>query len=102
MIRDRGLGAPADLRCRRRARDVALVMDIAFELPAHHARALEYGARGYVSKRAPVNEIRSAIRRAVDGLNSRNELVTLAAREGWLSSSGGPTSTGTDPRARLS
>jgi len=37
-----------------------------------------------------------------NGVNNRTQLVALATRQGWLSSSGGPTSTGTDPRARRS
>ena len=47
--------------------EVAFVMYSAFDFPAYHARALEYGARGYISKMAPVAEIQSAIRRAAAG-----------------------------------
>lgn len=60
--------------------DVAFVMYSAFEFPAYHARALEYGARGYVSKMAPVEEIRSALRRAAAGRQAFSKRVLDSAR----------------------
>lgn len=60
--------------------EVAFVMYTAFEFPAYHARALEYGARGYVSKMAPVAEIQNAIRRAAAGKQAFSKRVLDSAR----------------------
>ncbi|HET7727661.1 MAG TPA: response regulator transcription factor [Candidatus Limnocylindrales bacterium] len=60
--------------------DVAFVMYTAFEFPAYHAQAIEYGARGYVSKTAPIAEIQHAIRRAAAGKHAFPQRVLDSAR----------------------
>jgi len=65
---------------RRFGSDAAFVMYSAFEFPAHHARALELGAKGYVSKTAPVDEIVAVIRRAAAGQRAFPRQVLDSAR----------------------
>jgi len=45
----------------------AFVMFSAYAFPSYYARAIEYGAVGYVAKTASVDEIMGAVRRAASG-----------------------------------
>ena len=56
------------------------VMYTAFDFPAHHARALEGGAAGFVSKVAPAEEIVEAIRVAHAGGRSYPPRILQSAR----------------------
>ena len=73
--RDRGFG----LLDRHRER-TRFVMFSAFDFPAHHARAIESGAMGFLSKLAPADDLLHAVRRAADGRTTFPPPILASAR----------------------
>lgn len=59
----------------------AFLMYSAFDYPAHHVRAIEGGALGYLSKSVEVEVIIRAIRRAAEGSTSFPPSVLASARQ---------------------
>ena len=64
----------------RHGRTVKFILYTAFEFPAHHARALQGGAAGILSKIAPAEEIVAAIRRVNGGGKAFPARVLQSAR----------------------
>jgi two-component system NarL family response regulator len=65
----------------RHGRAVRFILYTAFEFPAHHARALQGGAAGVLSKIASAEEIVAAIRRVDDGGTAFPAHVLQSARQ---------------------
>jgi DNA-binding NarL/FixJ family response regulator len=57
------------------------VMYSAFDFPAHHARSLQRGAAGFVSKVAPAEQIVAAIRKVHRGRRAFARAVLQSARQ---------------------
>jgi two-component system response regulator DesR len=61
--------------------EARFVMYSAFDFPAHHVRAIDEGAAGYVSKMADADEIARAIRRVAAGGVAFGPEVLASARQ---------------------
>ena len=75
-----GSDAGFDILARHHGRS-RFVMYSAFDFPAHHVRALQEGASGFVSKVAPASEIMDAIRTVHRGGRAFPTRVLRSARD---------------------
>lgn len=65
-IRLDGLGDGFDL-VQRHSADAAFIMLSAFWFPSYHVRAIELGAKGYLSKMSTIEQILDAVRTVAEG-----------------------------------